>query len=200
MKRFTVILAAAVALLSAIPQRSEARTMKDFFISMPDELMPMLDEGTRKDLVDICLSGMRTALPNNWRGTSSLSLLNDYFLVLCEDSECHVQTVMTLLHSKTDTIVCVVRTLATPEPASEIRFYSTKWRELKTEKLVKLPDVAEFERDEQKVALSPMRVELLRIGIQAGDDHSAQLNITTNTSANDIRYDWNGKRFVRRKQ
>ena len=49
MRKYIFIIMAAAALWSALPQSSEAREIKDFFISMPDSLMPMLDENARKD-------------------------------------------------------------------------------------------------------------------------------------------------------
>ena len=200
MKRISFILMIMLALLGTTAQRSEAREIKDFFISMPNELMLMLDEGTRRDLVDICLSGMHTALPNKWQGNSTMSILTEDFLSMFEDSEYHVHTCMALLYGKKDTTLCVIRTLNTPEQASDIRFYDTSWRELKTGKIVKLPETDDFGHDEQKVAANPLRVELLRIGITVVGDHTAHLEMSTNTSAHSIFYDWNGKRFVKRKE
>ncbi|MBO4730235.1 MAG: DUF3256 family protein, partial [Bacteroidaceae bacterium] len=132
MRTILFVLLAAIGL-----ENGEARVMKDFFIAMPDSLMPMLDNNARKDMVDICMSGMNTALPNEWDCMSVLQKLTDNFLQLREDSEGIVTTRMALLTHGQDTVVCMVRTLRTQQPMSEVQFFNSHWQEVKADKYIK---------------------------------------------------------------
>ena len=188
-------------LLAAIGmENGEARVMKDFFIAMPDSLMPMLDNNARKDLVDICLSGMNTALPNEWDGTSVLQKLTDNFLQLREDSEGIVTTQMALLANGKDTVICMVRTLRTPQPASEVQFFNSHWQEVKADKHIAIPLYSEFVRDDSKLSEGALPVELMQANLQTTERGGATLTFTTNTSANAIIFQWKGKKFVRAKK
>ena len=185
-------------LLAAIGlENGEARVMKDFFIAMPDSLMPMLDNNARKDMVDICMSGMNTALPNEWDCMSVLQKLTDNFLQLREDSEGIVTTRMALLTHGKDTVVCMVRTLRTPQPMSEVQFFNSRWQEVKADKYIKMPLPTEFVRDNEKLSEGILPVEFTEADLQITERGDTTLTFTTNTSANAIRFRWNGKAFVR---
>lgn len=186
-------------LLALLPltlaQVSIARVMKDLFIAMPVSLMPMLDENARKDLVDICLSGMTTSLPNEWGGTSALQKLTDNYLKLREDSEGTVVTDMALLPAGRDTVVCVVRTLRTPQPVSEVLFFNSRWQELKADKLLKLPDMEEFPRSNDLLTEGVLPVEFMEAALDVTEQGGIVLTFTTNTSKHRICFRWNGKKF-----
>lgn len=200
MRKYIFIIMAAAALWSALPQSSEAREIKDFFISMPDSLMPMLDENARKDLVDICLSGMKTVLPNEWNGTSALLKLTANHLQLREDSEGIVITDMAMLTKGKDTLICLVRTLRTPQPTSEVLFYGSDWHEQNTTKRISLPDLSEFPRNESKLTEGIMPVELMQTDLDITEQGAASLTFSTNLSDHTIIFRWNGKKFVRNKE
>lgn len=189
-----------VLLASLGLQDGEARVMKDFFIAMPDSLMPMLDANARKDLVDICMSGMSTALPNEWDGTSMMQKLTDTFLQLREDSEGLVTTRMALITHGRDTVICVVRTLCTPQPSSELQFFNSRWQEQSVEHFIKLPLLTEFTRDEEKLPEGILPVEFMQADLQTSERSSATLTFTTNTSSNVISFRWKGKKFLRVKE
>ena len=204
MKKYAFFLIAVCMQCVLLPQQGSARVIKDMFISMPDSLMPMLDENARKDLADICLSGMTTALPNEWGGTSMLQKLTDSYLLLREDSDGAVTTEMVLLPAGKDTIVCMVRTLHLPQPASEVLFFSSQWKQLNTARIIKLPTISEFapNTDANLKEINPDRivpVEFVQIALQEAQDetHPAKLIFSTNTSPATISYSWNGKKFRR---
>ena len=187
-----------LAMLSlTLSQASIARVMKDLFIAMPVSLMPMLDENARKDLVDICLSGMTTSLPNEWGGTSALQKLTDNYLKLREDSEGTVVTDMALLPRGKDTVVCVVRTLRTPQPVSEVQFFNSRWQELKADKLLKLPDMEEFPRSSDLLTEGVLPVEFMEAALDVTEQGGIVLAFTTNTSKHRICFRWNGKKFLK---
>ncbi|MBP5629646.1 MAG: DUF3256 family protein [Bacteroidaceae bacterium] len=189
-----------VLLASLGLQDGEARVMKDFFIAMPDSLMPMLDANARKDLVDICMSGMSTALPNEWDGTSMMQKLTDTFLQLREDSEGLVTTRMALITHGRDTVICVVRTLSTPQPTSELQFFNSQWQEQNVEHFIKLPSLTEFLRDEEKLPEGILPVEFMQADLQTNERGGATLTFSTNTSSNVISFRWKGKKFLRVKE
>lgn len=204
MRKYALLTIFSAALLGIVPLKGGARLIKDFFITMPDSLMPMLDENARKDLVDIFQSGMKTALPNDWRGASTLLSLTDNYLQLREDSEGAVITDIVLLPTGKDTIVCVARTLRVPQPASEILFFNSQWQELKTEKFIKAPALSEFahsaaQGSAQEIPGPVIPVEFIQVSMAAAeqDSNGITLEFSTNTSPTKIRYRWSGKKFIR---
>ncbi len=179
-----------------------ARTMTDFFVDMPDSLMPMLSQNARKDLIDFYRSGMKPILPNEWSANSQLTKVDDALLELSEDSHGDVSTTMTLLSLKgRDTVICMVRTIKCPQPDSEIFFYSTSWKQLATQQYITLPTEKETQPAAENSLVDYTHMSLARSGatisldvtVDAGDgivDASADKKKA-------FRYEWNGSKFIR---
>ncbi|MBO4731104.1 MAG: DUF3256 family protein, partial [Bacteroidaceae bacterium] len=95
------------------------------------------------------------------------------------------------------TVVCMVRTLRTPQPMSEVQFFNSRWQEVKADKYIKMPLPTEFVRDNEKLSEGILPVEFTEADLQITERGDTTLTFTTNTSANAIRFRWNGKAFVR---
>ena len=72
LSRFIVSVTAAMALLAGFAV--EARTAADFFVSAPDEVLPLVPQSTRLDMLDYFSSGLSTTSPNATRGRARIML------------------------------------------------------------------------------------------------------------------------------
>ncbi len=102
-----------------------ARTMKQLFIQMPQELLPELSTDNKLDCIDFLASGMKATVQNKFGENSSLLKINDTYALLSVSSA--LQCEMRLLPNGKDTLLCMVKTYFTPEAESTVCFYNMKW-------------------------------------------------------------------------
>ncbi len=102
-----------------------ARTMKQLFVQMPQELMPELSNDNKLDCIDFLASGMKATVQNRFGENSSLLKINDTYALLSISSA--LQCEMRLLPNGKDTLLCMVKTYFTPEAESTVCFYNMKW-------------------------------------------------------------------------
>ena len=197
---------ALVILCLILSMGTEARVMTDFFISMPDSLMPMLSQNAKKDLIDFYNSNMKPILPNEWSADSKLVRVESDYIELCEDSEGVVTTSMAMLSLKNrDTLICMVRTIKTPQADSEIFFFSKDWTPIKTQKYINIPTIDNFKKE-----LGNTLVDYTQISLLPQQGNAFRLEVTldatdgrTATNANRTKhfaYLWNGAKFIKQKQ
>jgi len=107
----------------------KAQDMSAFFVGMPDEMIPQLEDAWRKDLVDLYRSGKTASLNNTMNGRSTLEKLTQDYLMLHTTEFSTVE--MKFLPLINDTyIVCIVTTVNAPAPDSRIAFYTVDWKPL----------------------------------------------------------------------
>lgn len=123
--RFIISVAAAV-LLPAFT--CESRTAADFFISAPDEILPLLPQNTRLDMLDYFSSGLPTPSPNATRGQARIMLNEPSKLQAVLSRDSNIQ--FALIPGGRDTVVAVIETVLTPVADSSVSFYDTSWRPL----------------------------------------------------------------------
>lgn len=179
-------------------KQGEPRRMRDFFVLMPDSLMPMLEQSARKDLVDIAESKMTTALDNEWGGRSRLQTITGDYLMLIEDIADSITVEMALLPRSKDTLICLIRTIPLPQKDSELFLFNTRWQQQKPK-----GDIA-------GAALSPTHAQYLRLQRNA-DGVSVVASVQPITPLSDpfgrpaskgqaeVVYKWSGSKFVRQK-
>lgn len=123
LSRFIVSVAAAMALLAGFAV--EARTAADFFVSAPDEVLPLVPQSTRLDMLDYFSSGLSTTSPNATRGRARI-MLNEPTKLQAELSrDSNIQ--IALFPAERDTVVAVIETVLTPVADSSVSFYDTSW-------------------------------------------------------------------------
>ena len=123
LSRFIVSVTAAMALLAGFAV--EARTAADFFVSAPDEVLPLVPQSTRLDMLDYFSSGLSTTSPNATRGRARI-MLNEPTKLQAELSrDSNIQ--IALFPAERDTVVAVIETVLTPVADSSVSFYDTSW-------------------------------------------------------------------------
>ena len=178
-------------------------TIKDAFVGMPDSMIPAMDVGLRKDLIDLYESGMKTSLENDWGGSARVVDLRDDYMRFYEDGDSIVRTEMALLRrADKGVLICVVRTLHVPEPFSSMQVFTTEWEERNLRKLIRVPELDEMPVTDVGLAqgsglsgsgIVPAR--FMHISVEPQGEGRPVLRFSSNLSDSYILYRWNGKKF-----
>lgn len=122
-----IIIAIATVVLCA--SQGFARTVTDFFKSAPDSIIRLLPQATRLDMVDYFNFGSAHYSSNAFNGSALIKAVSDKTLNFKVDKDVSMQLVV--LPAKTDTMIALVTTLATPSLDSSIEFFDTDWHRLR---------------------------------------------------------------------
>ena len=115
-----------------------AQDMRSVFISMPDSVAPLLTKVNREDCVDFLDSNMKAVVRNRFDKESELkTLTKDYLLMQMTASSTMEMRLLPMNDSVK--VICVVRTVQTDVPDSDVRFYDTTWKELPADDYFSLP-------------------------------------------------------------
>jgi hypothetical protein len=110
---------------------ARGQDMAAFFVGMPDEYIPQLEDAWRKDLVDLYRSGKPATLENTMNGRSALlKLTQDYILLQTTARSTAEMKFLPLVNGTY--IVCMVTTVSAPVDDSRVTFFTTDWKPLDT--------------------------------------------------------------------
>lgn len=152
-----------------------AQDMKSVFLAMPDSLTPLLTSNDKADFIDFLDSGMKAEVRNRFGQMSEMTVLTeDYAKVrVTEASTLEMKLLPTTDSTK---VVCVVRTVCAPACDSEVRFYTSDWREeLDVRRFLQLPVADAFylpmdsAGDEALWVRKQVDVHLMRASLSADD-------------------------------
>lgn len=150
------------------------------FVEENGDLFNSLTMATRYELLNNYGRADKSEVINDLRTDESRILQLDKNYMKIATSAGAVVEIKLLTKSKTDTVVAVIETVATPYKDSRITFYDTKWQQLETSRFFEVPTIADFFLPS---APKPMREELVNwldmIMIEmhfAGDTLVAQCN------------------------
>jgi hypothetical protein len=129
MKQFLLLLLCILLRPSA-----GAQDMAAFFIGMPDDYVPQLEDAWRKDLVDLYRAGKPATLENTMNGRSTLLKLTQDYMFLQTTERSTLEMKFLPLINQTH-IVCVVTTVSAPVSDSRVAFYTTDWKLLNVSEL-----------------------------------------------------------------
>lgn len=155
-------------LLCCLVWGGKAQQMAALFTSMPDALVPQLEEAWRKDLVDLYQAGKEARLKNTMNGYSALKKLTADYLSLQVSDISAVELKLFPLVNDTQ-IIGMITTVNGPVPDSRIAFYTTDWKPLEAADLFAPVPAGWFIRDDAdrnseafRHALSLLDMELVR--------------------------------------
>lgn len=132
---------------------TEARSIRDVWLAMPDSLSGVLDGKQRMELLNLSDMGIGRETDNLLGGKSRLLTLTDQFMDVKTSASSSLQ--LRLLPHGTDSVVCVARTFLAPEPETLVEIYDVATLqklsnvELGIEQLIERPDTMTDERFEE---------------------------------------------------
>lgn len=151
MIRVIIVLVNMVFAFSASAQTTMSNVLK----AMPDSLLVYLTENNRLDCIDFREAGMKAEVRNAFDGKSELKVLTDHYAMIQLNEANQVE--MRLLDGQGGLLICMVCTYGTQIQESVIRFYTSSWLPLSTDKYITLPDwmfTAKLDEKEQKMILT----------------------------------------------
>ena len=121
--------------------------MATFFIDIPDQYLPQLEDAWRKDLVGLYQSGKPAVLENMMDGNSTLQkLTSDYLLLqITERSTMEIRLLPLINHTL---IACVITTVFAPVADSRVAFYTMEWQPLPASEVFKQADTDSFIKED----------------------------------------------------
>ena len=141
-KHFPYIISlCCVALWALAPLR--AQDVKTLFINMPDSLSPLLTKVNREDCIDFLASHMRAVVTNRFDQKSEMTELGDDYIRMQMTPQITWQMKVLALNDTTQ-VICTVSTVCASACDSDIRFYSTDWKELERSQFITLPVMDDF--------------------------------------------------------
>ena len=121
-----------------------AQNMKSVFIAMPDSITPLLTKVNKEDCVDFLDSNMKAEVKNRFDGTAEMKVLTDDY-TLIQTSEVGTLEMKLFPVNDSTKVVCMVKTVCASACDSEIRFYTSDWKqELDKKEYLQWPDAGAF--------------------------------------------------------
>lgn len=120
-----------------------AQQAKDYFINMPDSILPLLTPVNRADCIDFLGSKMKAEVTNRFGAKSEMTGLSPDYIRMQMTSQSTWQMKLLSLND-TIKIICTLSTACAPVCDSDIRFYSTDWKELSASAFLAMPAAADF--------------------------------------------------------
>ena len=108
-----------------------AQTLTEAWTSMPDSLLPHLEQASRARLIELANAGLTAEVDNKLHGKSRLDTLCQNFLQLTVSEGQTVQ--MKLLPTRQaegqgrDSVICLVQTFKGPAAESRVRVFTRQW-------------------------------------------------------------------------
>lgn len=206
----------AMLMLWLLP--ANAQQAKQYFVSMPDTILPLLTEINRADCIDFLESNMRAIVTNRLDGKSEMTKLTDNYIEIKLSEQSSWQMKVLALNDSTQ-VLCTVFTACAPACDSHIKFYTTQWESLSLADYIQtmptlsdyLPQLNETDYDIQTLnAVKQADLLLIKMQLSADDntlvcsfdtpqymEKSAAQKLTP-LLQKPIVYNWNSGKFVRK--
>lgn len=176
MRHFLLII--AIALSTAV---SAYDGVSKLFVEENGDLFNSLSLSTRYELLNNYGRDDKSVVINNLQTTESRILsLSPQHLVIATSSGRTVEMKL-LQRSKSDTVIAVIETVATPYKDSRLSFYDTKWKRLDASTFIKMPTIDDFftrnaSKEVRNEVKSAMQFAMIEMSFQ-GETMVAQCNM-----------------------
>lgn len=124
-----LFLAAAIA-VSAF-SGANALTAEEAFKTAPSTVFPLIEPGTRLDMIDYFNAGVDRAARNTLYGDSRITAMTPATITV-QVSKASRTEIVTMPVSDNDTAIVVISTVDTPAPDSKVSIYDRDWQLLTT--------------------------------------------------------------------
>ena len=119
-----------IALVSFFANISQAKDIREIWLSMPDSVITYLNKNKRIEMVDYIDMKVRADVKNALEGTSVMDTLTHDFLQVTLNEACTLQ-MRTLPNEEGDTLFCLVKSFKGPQTESEISIFNQDWQKNK---------------------------------------------------------------------
>lgn len=109
-----------------------AQQAKTLFVNMPDSLSPLLTAVNRADCIDFLESNMRALVENRFGRKSEMTVLGEDYIRMQMSPQTSWQMKVLPVNDSTK-VICTVSTVCAPVCDSDLKFYTTDWKELPAE-------------------------------------------------------------------
>lgn len=140
MKRFLYICLTLFAVIVQAPART---TMRDWLVSMPDSVLPLLTKNNRLDFIDFIDAGMEAVVTNRMEGKSRMDTLTSDFVRINYTKTTDVAMKLLPVNDSTD-VLCLVTTVDAAVDDSRIAFYDSAWQPLEVTSFFVEPRMEDF--------------------------------------------------------
>ena len=142
------------AMLFSATMSFAQKQMKDYWVAMPDSVVPYLNKTKRTEMVDFYQMGVKAETFNLLQGATTLDSLTATFADVTLNPTARIQLSL-LPTTGGDTLICMSRTYYGEAPETTVSFYDSQWRPIPSggllptilpESLVQRPDTMAVER------------------------------------------------------
>lgn len=120
-----------------------AQNIKEYYMHMPDTILPYLTNVNKADMPDFINSKMAAKVKNRFQEITEMTQLTDDFLEIKTSPSSSFQ--LKLLPKADSTyIIGLITSVKAPISDSQISFYTTEWKNLSMSSFLSLPDVEDF--------------------------------------------------------
>lgn len=131
-----------VGMFCAMPM--VAQNMKSVFIAMPDSITPLLTQVNKEDCVDFLDSNMKAEVTTRFGGTAEMKELTDDYVFMQTTPNSSLEMKLLPVNDSVK-VVCMVKTVCASACDSEVRFYTSDWKEeLSAKEFLQQPDAEAF--------------------------------------------------------
>ena len=158
------------AMLFSATMSFAQKQMKDYWVAMPDSVVPYLNKTKRTEMVDFYQMGVKAETFNLLQGATTLDSLTATFADVTLNPTARIQLSL-LPTTGGDTLICMSRTYYGEAPETTVSFYDSQWRPIPSagllptilpESLVQRPDTMTVERyDDLFRLVDPMMTYVL---------------------------------------
>lgn len=121
-----------------------AQDMKSVFVAMPDSIAPLLTKVNREDCIDFLASNMKAEVTNRFGHTAEMKVLTDDYTYVQTSSASAMELKLLPVNDSTK-VICMVKTVCSSACDSDIRFYTSDWKEeLEAGKCFQMPKAEDF--------------------------------------------------------
>ncbi len=207
------ILTLATLTVLLLPATMQAQlTARQAFATAPQSVFPLLDTNTRLDMIDYFDAGMKNESKNALGGQSALLEVSPMSLSM-KMSDASTNQVFLLPAAGNDTIIGVIRTVATPGHDSSLSLYTSKWQPVAQSKRFNAPKLTDWVTDRSHLGDVEAVVPFMLTGYKY-DPQRSTLTLENNLNGflsddiyemvapymlSSLTYEWDGKKFTLRK-
>ena len=110
-----------------VASTSQAQSMRDIWINMPDSMTEYLTKSQRTEMADYVTMHEPLSAQNALSGSSVIDTLTTDFIQVHASASQVIQIKRLPMLGK-DSVICLNRIFYGPEPESEVAFYTTHWK------------------------------------------------------------------------